>query len=400
MADDGGRTSDASLLAAMTGLLDEARRLAPHRLPGLIASAAEQLGAREARVWLSDPQQRILVHVPHSDQAVQLPEQPIDASSAGRAYSHSETVAAEDEGVTHLWVPLIDGVDRIGVLELVVADLGEAGRRRFEHLAAVAAAEIITRGQYSDTFTRRRRRRSMSLAAELQWQELPPTSFSTADVSVAGMLEPAYTVGGDTFDYAHGPDRMDLVILDSVGHDLGSSLISTLALAAYRNARRAGGDLADAARLMDRAIQEQIGRGRYATGQLGRLDTRTGVLRWLNAGHPPPLLVRRNHIAELACRPRLPFGIGHMEPDRVWEIAEDQLEPGDGVLFYTDGVIEAQALGGEDFGLDRLIDFVSKAVAADLGPAETVRRLSNAILDFHGGHLRDDATSFLVVWTP
>ena len=82
------------------------------------------------------------------------------------------------------------------------------------------------------------------------------------------------------------------------------------------------------------------------------------------------------------------------------EIAHEQLEPGDAVLLYTDGVIEAKRTGHEDFGIDRLKEFLHTADAAGLGPAETLRRLSNAVVDFNDGQLQDDATTLLVQWRP
>ncbi|HEX2578006.1 MAG TPA: PP2C family protein-serine/threonine phosphatase, partial [Aquihabitans sp.] len=152
---------------------------------------------------------------------------------------------------------------------------------------------------------------------------------------------------------------------------------------------------------IDRVLREQLGRSRFATGQLGVLDTAHGVLRWLNAGHPLPLLIRQGHVVEaLECAPRLPFGLNHLGGGSAPEIAEHQLEPGDGVLFYSDGIVEARRVGGEEFGADRLQDFLSAAFSGGLSPAETLRRLSNAILDHHGGQLQDDATTLLVVWRP
>ena len=111
------------------------------------------------------------------------------------------------------------------------------------------------------------------------------------------MMEPAYEVGGDSYDYAHAEDRLSFAILDAVGHDLGASMISSLALGAYRNSRRNGKDLLDAASLMDQDdLATQMGRGAFATGQLAVLDTSSGVLRWLNAGHPAPLLIRQGNV--------------------------------------------------------------------------------------------------------
>lgn len=324
----------------------------------------------------------------------------VDGTVAGRAFMTSEVIERVDgTGRTHLWVPLIDGVDRLGVMEIETGTPTVEERDAFRQFASVATAELITRGQYTDLFTMTRRQRPMSLAAELQWQGLPPSSFSTDTVSVAGMMEPAYEVGGDCFDYAHAENRLSFAILDAVGHDLGASVISSLALGAYRHCRRNGKDLVDTADAMDETIREQIGRRAFATGQLAVLDTSTGVLRWLNAGHPAPLLVRQgNVVSSLVCRPRVPFGLAHPTLDRPAQVAAEQLEPGDGVLLYSDGVVEAQHSGGQQFGVTRLEEFLERAFAAGLSPAETLRRLSNAVLDFHHGVLQDDATTVLVVW--
>jgi serine phosphatase RsbU (regulator of sigma subunit) len=391
--------SGDALATALAGLLDAAHEVAPHQLASLIRSTAVDLGASAAEVWLADHQLRVLVALQPSEAEEPLA---IDATAAGRAFiSRAPVEVPFEEGGQHLWQPLLDGVDRIGVLEIRAPSLSDESREAFRQLASIAAAELLTRGQYTDLFTCTRRQAHMSLAAEMQWQSLPPNSFTTSDVSVAAVLEPAYDIGGDTYDYAHDADGLHFAVLDAVGHDLESSMVSFLALGAYRNTRRSGGDFVDAARAMDQAIRAQLGDGRFATGQLARLDMTTGRVRWLNAGHPPPLLVRAGRVIDtLACPPRLPFGLGHLQPDRAPIIGEEQLEPGDGIVVYSDGVIEARRAGGVDFGTERLEEFLHTAFSAGLSPAETVRRLSHAVLDFHGGRLQDDATTLLVVWQP
>ena len=132
---------------------------------------------------------------------------------------HPVEVSGEDGTV--LWLPLSDGVDRLGVLEVV------SGPRRvrfvvLEHYAHAVAAEVVTRG-HTPPFKRARRRGNMTLAAELQWQLLPPTTFATSEVTLSGALEPAYEVGGDSFDYAYDNGILRLLIIDAVGHDLESS---------------------------------------------------------------------------------------------------------------------------------------------------------------------------------
>nr|MDT0665405.1 PP2C family protein-serine/threonine phosphatase [Micromonospora sp. DSM 115978] len=80
------------------------------------------------------------------------------------------------------------------------------------------------------------------------------------------------------------------------------------------------------------------------------------------------------------------------------EIVEERLEPGDRLLLYTDGVIEARDSDGAFFGTDRLVEFVTRESAAGKPAAETLRRLTHAILAHQEGHLQDDATTLLVQW--
>lgn len=389
-----GERPFASVIA---DLLDEAHVVAPDKLPGLIVAAAVRLGAVGGRLWLADHQQRFLVPL-DADEDVEPAA--VDGTVAGRVWTSGEPVELPRDGAgLRCWLPLVDGVDRIGVFEIDMEGSTLGHVERFRHLASVSAAEIVTRGQYTDAFTIARRRQPMSLAAELQWQALPPTTFATRDVTVGGMLEPAYRIGGDTFDYAYNNGELHIGVFDAIGHGLASSLLSTLALGAYRNRRRNGDRLVDLASGIDTAI---AGRGDdYVTGQLALLEVATGTLHWLNAGHPLPLLIRNGSVVgPLTCDPRLPFGLGHLQPDGPTAITKDHLEPDDIVLFYTDGIVEARSRTGSDFGLDRLIDHLEIAAAARLSTAETLRRLSHAVLDFHEGVLQDDATTVLVSWHP
>lgn len=396
---DGGAEQEAALLRVVASVLDAAHQVPPHRLAALVVDASTALGATTTRIWLADHPQRSLVELTEGEPETPLP---IESSVAGRCYTTCSRVEVDrDRGGVHAFMPLVDGVDRLGVLEIEIDELTDALKDAYRHLASVAASELITRGQYTDLFTVTRRREPMTLTAELQWQGLPPTSFAADEVSVAGMLEPAYKAAGDSFDYAHAAGRLSFAVFDAVGHDLESSIVSTLAVGAYRNRRRSGADLDAMADTVDAVVRDQIGASCYVTGQLAKLDTDSGVLRWVNAGHPLPLLIRDGRvIGEMACRPRLPFGLGHLARNPSHEIAEVHLEPGDGVFLYTDGIIEARRPGGADFGLDRLCNFLHQACAAGLSPAETVRRLSNAVLDYHDRVLQDDATTLLTVWHP
>ncbi len=184
-----------------------------------------------------------------------------------------------------------------------------------------------------------------------------------------------------------------MAIIDAIGHGLPAVLMASTAINTLRNARRERMTLEQAYRQTDRRISEQFGHSFYVTGQIASLDTNSGQLSWLNAGHVLPLLVRNNSfVGELACRPSMPMGLG----GPVVEIAVEQLQSGDRVLFHTDGVIESGSPDGTLFGADRLADFLVRATLDRVSVAETVRRLSANVVAHVGAGLRDDATLFLV----
>jgi serine phosphatase RsbU (regulator of sigma subunit) len=164
---------------------------------------------------------------------------------------------------------------------------------------------------------------------------------------------------------------------------------------AYRNSRRIGLDLADTYTEIDRVLSRHRGGDAFVTGVLGRLDLRSGRFRWVTAGHLPPLLLRGGKVVRvLDCEPALPMGLGGAAPVP----SKEALEPGDRLLLFTDGVVEARAPDGELFGTERLIDLLRKTTASGYSASEALRRLKTEILSHQKGQLADDATILFVEW--
>jgi serine phosphatase RsbU (regulator of sigma subunit) len=173
--------------------------------------------------------------------------------------------------------------------------------------------------------------------------------------------------------------------------------VAALAISAYRNSRRGHLDLADTYAAIDGALMGQYAGDRYATGVLAQLDTGTGRLSWVNAGHPEPLLLRGGRLVKtLPGEASTPLGVPFTAGPLT--VGHEQLEPGDRVLLYTDGLPEARLPDGAFFGEERLADFIERASAAGHSPPETLRRLGRAVLDFQRGQLQDDATALLLEW--
>jgi serine phosphatase RsbU (regulator of sigma subunit) len=319
---------------------------------------------------------------------------------AGRSFQRQEVVSAETSSGWRVWAPLRERAERIGVLELGFVSVDDEVVRLSEDLGRLVGHLLHTAGRYTDLVELRRRRRSMSLAAEMQWDMLlPPLAFHSPEVAIAGLLEPAYQVAGDGFDYSLDGEALRFVMLDAMGHGLRSALASTLALAAFRHARRNGFDLAGIAKNMDEALASEFQGDTFVTGHVGLLDTATGCFRWVNAGHPPPLLTRKSKVVgEVHTAPCYPLGLGILEP----EIGECQLEPGDGLLFYSDGVTEARPSSArrDQFGLERLKERLERHIGVGLVSAEVLRRTVLDVVEHRGEQLEDDATMVLMEWRP
>lgn len=391
MAQD-ARRAEADLGEALAALLESTSLLPASELTTMVDIAGRLLGASSARMLVVDyaltSLQELGEHGPTG------PREQVEGTLPGRALTSAEVVVVpSDDQTATVFVPLSEGSDRLGVLELTHPAWSDGLRSLLDPVVRILVLLLISKRRYTDVVLRSRRSEPLSPAAELQWDLLPPLTCSTGAVSVSGILEPAYSIGGDSFDYALNPAGLEFAIIDAVGHGMPAVLLAVSAINNLRNARREGADLEAAYMTTGEVLAGQFGDAAFVTGQLGSLTLETGELAWLNAGHPLPLLVRdRSLVGELRCAPSLPMGLG----GAVSEIATEHLQSGDRVLFYTDGVVETRSPEGELFGVERLADLLVRATIDDVFPAETVRRLSSSIMAYNGAGLSDDATLLVI----
>jgi serine phosphatase RsbU (regulator of sigma subunit) len=297
-------------------------------------------------------------------------------------------VTPVDDGA-RLVVPVTDRGDAIGVIELVLPRYPSPGQVADIRSAAHALAYVVIAARrHTDIFEWGQRSTPFALAAEIQRRLLPASyTCEAGQFTLAGWLEPASAVGGDTFDYSLDRDALQVSISDAVGHQVSAALLATLLVGSLRNGRRQGLDLGGQARFANDALAAHAGAGQFVTGQLMRLDLSTGTATIVNAGHPAPLRLREGRVAEIELTVEAPFGV---VPGKDFRLQPFPLQPGDRIVFLTDGMQERNAAS---------LDVATALVAtAALHPREVVHALGDAVLHATGGDLRDDATMVCLDW--
>jgi hypothetical protein len=399
-----GASSPGPSNAAVADMLNELLRRThlggPSELPAVVAEPARRIGARSVVLYLIDYEQRLLVPVggPQDRDVAPLS---VAGTVAGRAFSTTSILRSslEETRGQRLWLPLLDGTERLGVIGMSFEDeaVSESTVLVCERYAHLAAMLIATKNAYGDSFETTRRQRPMTIASELLWQLAPPLVFATERLVVAGMLEPCYDNGGDALDYAVNEGVLHVGVFDAMGHGLAAAGVAAFALSAYRHSRRRGCGLLETYAAMDDAVGEQFPDERYVTAVIAQLDLKAGRLSWVSAGHPPPLIIRDGLLSRtLTAPPAAPLGIPLDGPPPG--VAEESLEPGDLLLLYTDGLTEARHPDGQMFTVLGLGEFIEREAAAGQTAPETLRRLRQAIVDRQPGQLKDDATAVLIEW--
>jgi serine phosphatase RsbU (regulator of sigma subunit) len=321
----------------------------------------------------------------------------VSGTPAGEAFRTGRPIAEPGTGGVRVWVPIVERSEPTGVMAITVPQADPTTLDACAALGLFAGLLIQSTSRSSDVLHLSRRRRPMTLGASMQWDMLPPLLIDSPRGMACGALEPAYEIAGDVFDYAINGNELHAVLFDGMGHGVESTLMTVLATGAYRHARRQGEGPAEMYASVDEALRRHYGGEGFATGAVVRLQLDSGILDWVNGGHPRPLLLRnRRVVRQLECSPSLPFGLG----GACREEATEQLEPGDSILFFTDGVTEGRPVGGDEFGLDRLVEVVeSDPEMSDPEPGgELLHRLRKAVVEYQSGKLRDDATLLFLHW--
>ncbi|GDY28661.1 PP2C family protein-serine/threonine phosphatase [Gandjariella thermophila] len=364
---------------------------APHNLGEALAEQIRaQYGATSVELHLADYHQNTLE--PALDESG--PALPVVATAAGESFTRQEILRRADDGHPVLYLPVSVRGNRIGVLTvhtavpLPAAEIDELAGLATALGHAFAAAETAT-----DRFHRARRRQRLTLAAEMEWQLLPGRGLDGPEFRLAGQLEPAYSVRGDSFDWAVEDGRLTLSVTNGFGEGVAAALLTSLAVSALRNARRAGLPPAEQMAMADQAVWAYDNGAQHVSTLLLELDLSSGRVSAVDAGSPAVWLLRGTELRRLRLDQQLPLG---MFDGTVYTAERFGLEPGDRLVLLSDGVVDANRNGRRyaEQGVPRVIRSTRL-----LPPAEVVRGMISDLLVFYGGGgLDDDAAVVCLDW--
>jgi sigma-B regulation protein RsbU (phosphoserine phosphatase) len=252
------------------------------------------------------------------------------------------------------------GEGKDSVIGLVYVDslqqshaFGEDDLRVLTALANVAAAKIENVRLLEESLEKRRMEEDMRMAAEIQTGLLPREAPTIPGYDLAGCNRPCRTVGGDYYDFVTEGERLLIALGDVSGKGTGAALLMTVLRAAVR-AHWTEESLAAAVSRINRTVCQNVPSNKFVTFFVARLMPASGQLRYVNAGHNPPLLIRAGGEFERLSEGGMVLGLFEGVP---YDDAEVELRPGDTLLAYSDGVTETWSPDGEEFGEEKLITF-------------------------------------------
>jgi serine phosphatase RsbU (regulator of sigma subunit) len=361
------------------------------------ARLADALGASHISFLVADFSGRALVRLGHAGseaagrtQGRETAERvPLAGGPHGRALAGQTLEVETGAGGARLYAPVTNRGEAIGVLELRLPQAPDEQTLTDVALAAhVLAYVVIANRRFTDLFEWGQRSVRLSLAAEIQHRLLPGSyTCEAGQFTLAAWLEPSGDIAGDTFDFALERDTLHFSMTDAMGHAVNASVLATVLVGGLRNARRAGVELGEQARLANAGLGEYAGWSQFVTGQVARIDLRTQTATIVNAGHPPPLRLRHGHVDCVALEADPPFGTVRGFEYRVQQLP---LEPGDRLMFLTDGMTER---GAAALNVGALM-----AAGAETHPREAVQHLVHALLEATAGTPEDDATVMCLDW--
>ncbi|HKE01603.1 MAG TPA: GAF domain-containing SpoIIE family protein phosphatase [Planctomycetota bacterium] len=273
---------------------------------------------------------------------------------------------------------------RVASREFSPADLAFFAAFGSQATIALENARLV-----QDSLEKERMAQELRIAHDIQRRMLPATSPDLPGFTLAGACEALTEAAGDSFDFVSLPDgSVAIVVGDVSGHGIGPALVTVSARARLRSYLGLGHDLGDAVTRLNRDLRSEMEEGMFQTLFVAVIDARAGTLRYVNAGHPPPML-RRAAGGAFTALARTGVALGFLDepyaPSGTVELAR-----GDVLVAFSDGLVEARRSDGELFGEQRLRDAIGRAAASSADAI--VRTLIDETKRFGGGRAEDDLT--------
>jgi sigma-B regulation protein RsbU (phosphoserine phosphatase) len=281
-------------------------------------------------------------------------------------------------------------------ISLVVSTAVGVGRYAYDRMQQRLQRQNVELQKTIETGTARARQQEEDFqkAREIQENLLPKHIAQVRGYQVSGIWQPAQSVGGDYYDVLPLSDAsLGIAIADVVGKGVSAALLMANLQAAVRAFAANADDPAQVCEKINGVMCSNVATGKFITLFYCVLDAARRRLSYCNAGHNPPILLRGDAVS------RLEEGGALLGVFRDWHYEQRtvELQPGDCILMFTDGVTEAENLAGEEFGEERLIDTLRQLRSL---PAQEIQtRILDAVRDFCSGNFRDDAT-LLVIAVP
>ncbi|MGI9104709.1 MAG: SpoIIE family protein phosphatase [Pyrinomonadaceae bacterium] len=229
-------------------------------------------------------------------------------------------------------------------------------------LASVAAIRVENARLMEEDLERERFERELNLAREIQQRFQPSAAPNVAGYEMQGISFPCYEIGGDYYDFIQRPDgRMVIALGDVSGKGTSAALLMSSLHAAMHAQISTRQTLGETISAVNRYLAETIPLNRFITLFCAELDPQTGSLSFLNAGHNPPLIAHAGGSMEQLAAGGIPLGI---MADALYREGRTQLQPGDVLVIYSDGVSETTNAAGEEFGPVRLYNVVARHLEA------------------------------------
>ncbi len=296
-----------------------------------------------------------------------------------------------------LCAPLMIGNTVVGVLYVdylfTQRQISEDDVRLVAQIGRFAAIKLETTRLREEAIQKRIMDEELKMASGIQRRLLPPAPTGVNGFTFVGKNEPCRTVSGDYYDFAVRPNgKVYFVIGDVSGKGVTAGLMMAGLQVAFRIFSKSDPDPATLVTQLNVALKENLPQSKFVTLFLGRLDTNTGIVEYVNAGHTPPLYLHKHGATELTDSDLLLGVISRAE----FVNRELRLEPGDSLVLFTDGVTEARNLDGDDLGTDQIGEALVKLHGTD---ASTIAASVNETVLRHVGdaeNLDDDVTVVIV----